>query len=102
MTISSLYGHIRPFVRPYRKLVVGTLLLTVVGSFAAQVNALILRYTVDHINELLTANKLLKDGLDLLVISNNGLPLRASFSKTRLLFFWMNPQPVWTPLPPNK
>jgi len=66
MTISSLYGHIRPFVRPYRKLVVGTLLLTVVGAFAAQVNALILRYTVDHINELLAAHKLLKDGLDLL------------------------------------
>ncbi len=66
MTITTLFQHTYPFVRPYRKLLIATLLLTVVGSFAAQVNALILRYTVDHINELLTANKLLKDGLDLL------------------------------------
>lgn len=43
-----------------------TLVLTVVGSFAAQVNAWILRYTVDHVNALVNDNKTLQDGLQLL------------------------------------
>ncbi|MBK9014622.1 MAG: ABC transporter ATP-binding protein [Saprospiraceae bacterium] len=67
MTISVLFRHIYPFVKPYRSLLIATLALTAVGSFAAQVNAWILRYTVDHINELLVAHKTLKDGTELLV-----------------------------------
>ena len=46
---------------------VATLLLTAVGSFAAQVNAWILRYTVDNINELIIAQKTLRDGTGLLI-----------------------------------
>nr|WP_290940690.1 hypothetical protein [Haliscomenobacter sp.] len=66
MTISNLFRHLYPFVKPYQKLLLATLFLTAIGSFAAQVNALILRYTVDHVNELLLANKTLKDGIKLL------------------------------------
>lgn len=53
MTLVQLYQHIKPYVLKYKGLVIGTLTLTLVGSFAAQVNAWILRYTVDSINELL-------------------------------------------------
>ena len=46
---------------------IATLLLTVVGSFAAQVNAWILRYTVDSLHALLQEHKLLADGVTLLL-----------------------------------
>jgi len=67
MTISTLFQHTYPYVKPYRKLLIATLLLTAVGSLAAQVNALVLRYTVDEINALMLAEKTLKDGAQLLV-----------------------------------
>jgi ABC-type multidrug transport system fused ATPase/permease subunit len=67
MTLSRLYKNLRPYVRPYRKLVIATLILTAIGSFAAQVNALILRYTVDHINGLALDRKPLEEGFKLLV-----------------------------------
>jgi len=57
-----------PFVKPYRKMVVATLLLTFLGSFAAQVNALILKYTVDTINNLMVAHEPLSKGFHLLGI----------------------------------
>lgn len=64
--IIALYKKILKYVKPYRKLIILTLVLTAVGSLAAQVNAHILRYTVDGINEMLTQNKTLSDGLPLL------------------------------------
>lgn len=67
MTITTLFQHTYPFVKPYRKLLIATLVLTAVGSLAAQVNALVLRYTVDEINALMLAEKTLKDGAQLLV-----------------------------------
>ncbi len=67
MTLSTLFRKLYPYVKPYRKLVVGTLLLTAVGSLAAQVNAWILRYTVDNVNELIIAQKTLRDGTSLLI-----------------------------------
>jgi len=57
-----------PFVKPYRKMVIATLLLTFLGSFAAQVNALILKYTVDTINNLMVAHEPLSKGFHLLGI----------------------------------
>ena len=42
MTIAQLFRNIRPFVKPYKWLVVGTLVMTFVGSLAAQVNAVVL------------------------------------------------------------
>jgi ABC-type multidrug transport system fused ATPase/permease subunit len=53
MNLINLFKNIRPFVRPYRWLVVITLLLTLIGSFMAQVNAIVLDRTVDAINALI-------------------------------------------------
>ncbi len=52
MTLKQLFLKIWPFVKPYRWLVVLTLLLTLVGSLMAQVNAVVLDRAVDAINAL--------------------------------------------------
>ena len=67
MSLFQLFKYLRPFVKPYRWLVVGTLVLTLIGSFTAQVNAFILKYTVDAVNELVEAGKGFKDGATILL-----------------------------------
>jgi len=49
-------------------MVIATLLLTFLGSFAAQVNALIIKYTVDKISNLMVAHEPLSKGFHLLGI----------------------------------
>ena len=56
MNLFQLFKNIRPFVRPYRWLVVITLILTLVGSLMAQVNAIVLDRTVDALNALIGTN----------------------------------------------
>lgn len=53
MTLGKLFTNIRPFVKPYKWLVVATLIMTLIGSLTAQVNAIVLDKTVDSINSLL-------------------------------------------------
>ena len=53
MTIWGLLKNMIPFVLPYRWLIVITLVLTLVGSLMAQVNAVVLDWTVDSINALI-------------------------------------------------
>ena len=53
MNLIKLFQNIRPFVRPYRWLVIITLVLTLIGSLMAQVNAIVLDRTVDAINALI-------------------------------------------------
>lgn len=53
MNLIQLMHKIGPYVKPYRWLVVATLVLTLVGSFIAQVNAIVLDRTVDAINALI-------------------------------------------------
>ena len=53
MTIFKLFQNIRPFVKPYRWLIVATLFMTLIGALASQVNAVVLDKTVDSINALL-------------------------------------------------
>jgi len=67
MSLFQLFKYLRPFVKPYRWLVVGTLVLTLIGSFTAQVNAFILKYTVDEVNGLVEAGKGFKDGATILL-----------------------------------
>ncbi|SFO43286.1 ABC-type multidrug transport system, ATPase and permease component [Prevotella sp. tf2-5] len=52
MSIGALLKHILRYVRPYRRLVIVTLLLTLIGSLLAQVNAIVLDRSVDAINIL--------------------------------------------------
>ena len=53
MNILDLLKNIMPFVLPYRWLIGVTLALTLVGSFMAQVNAVVLDRAVDAINALI-------------------------------------------------
>ncbi|MCQ2260432.1 MAG: ABC transporter ATP-binding protein/permease [Bacteroidales bacterium] len=53
MTLKQLFQKIWPFVKPYKWLVVLTLILTLIGSVTAQVNAIVLDRAVDTINALL-------------------------------------------------
>lgn len=67
MQIDTLFKNLRPYVKPYRKLVFGTLLLTFIGSLTAQINAWILRYTVDELTLLIPQEHALQLGLKLLL-----------------------------------
>lgn len=53
MNLFQLIKSIKPFVMPYKWLVIATLILTLIGSFMAQVNAIVLDWTVDSINRLI-------------------------------------------------
>lgn len=53
MNLFSLLKKIAPYVRPYRKLVILALILTLIGSLIAQVNAVVLDWTVDEVNGLI-------------------------------------------------
>jgi len=68
LKLKELYSQLKPYVRPYRFLVFATLILTLIGSLTAQVNAWILRYAVDGINDLVEANKGIKEGIHILTI----------------------------------
>ena len=52
MNLIQLFKKLWPFVKPYKWLVVFTLILTLIGSTIAQVNAVVLDRTVDAINGL--------------------------------------------------
>lgn len=54
---------------PYKRLIIGTLVLTAVGSFAVQVNALIIRSMVDTLNDVVSGVKDLDWGYKMLVFS---------------------------------
>lgn len=66
MTIAQLFKKILPFTAPYKALIFFAFLLTIIGSFAAQVNAFILKYTVDSIQLLLENGGGLRAGWSLL------------------------------------
>jgi len=65
-SLLDLIKKLWSYVLPYKNLVIASLILTVVGSFLAQVNALILRYTVDELTILTESDDALKQGLTLL------------------------------------
>ena len=67
MTLRSLFSKLLPFARPYKNLIFYTLLLTLIGSFAAQINAYVLRYTVDSISDMMVAGRMLSEGFNLLL-----------------------------------
>ena len=55
MNLITLFKNIKPFVKPYKWLVFLTLILTLIGSLMAQVNAIVLDRTVDAVNGLVQA-----------------------------------------------
>ncbi|MDM1506359.1 ABC transporter ATP-binding protein [Myroides odoratimimus] len=69
MNLIKILKQIKPFVMPYKRLIIGTLVLTAVGSFAVQVNALIIRHMVDTLNDVVSGVKDLAWGYKMLVFS---------------------------------
>jgi ABC-type multidrug transport system fused ATPase/permease subunit len=67
MNIWQIIGRLFPFVKPYKFLVIASLFLTLIGAFAAQVNPLVLRYTVDTIEALLREGRNAAGSTSLLV-----------------------------------
>ncbi|MGC4231733.1 MAG: ABC transporter ATP-binding protein [Niabella sp.] len=67
LNLVNIVKQLWPFVKPYRTMVLGTLVLTLVGALAAQVNPLILKYTVDHVDVLLQSPAPMKEGAQLLI-----------------------------------
>ena len=57
MNLFQLFKNVKPFVKPYKWLVFITLILTLIGSLMAQVNAIVLDWTVDQVNGLVTAGE---------------------------------------------
>ena len=53
MNIWEIVTRLWPFAKPFKGLIVASLFLTLIGAFAAQVNPLVLRYTVDTVELLL-------------------------------------------------
>jgi len=68
MTIIQLFKKLRQFTKPYKRLIFYTLVLTLIGSFAAQINAYIIKYTVDSISNLMVAKVHLAKGMYLIGI----------------------------------
>ena len=68
MNLWQVFLKLRPFVRPYRGLVIATLFLTLIGSITAQVNALTLQYAVDSINRVVEAGGGVAQGAKILII----------------------------------
>ncbi len=68
LNLVNIVKQLWPFVKPYKKMIFGTLALTLIGSLAAQVNPLVLKYTVDHVDALIQLPDPMKEGLRLLMI----------------------------------
>lgn len=68
LDLIRLFQKLRPFIRPYRLMIIGTLLLTFVGALAAQVNALLLKYTVDEVAALTKLPHPMHQGVQLLIL----------------------------------
>jgi ABC-type multidrug transport system fused ATPase/permease subunit len=67
MNVWQIILRLVPFVKPYKFLVFISLLLTLVGAVAAQVNPLVLRYTVDTIQQLLSEGRQAQETVSLLL-----------------------------------
>ena len=67
-SFKTLFRNLLPYVKPYKRMIMGTLLLTLVGSFAAQVNPLIVNETVTRVESLLRQPDPFENGLRLLLV----------------------------------
>jgi len=68
ITLYHIYKQLIPFINPYRLMIYGTLFLTFLGALMAQVNPLVLKYTVDEVTELTKLPYPMDEGIHILVI----------------------------------
>ena len=67
MNFWQIIKRLAPFVKPYKSLVITSFFLTLIGAVIAQVNPLVLRYTVDTIQQLSSEGKTAQQGYSLLI-----------------------------------
>lgn len=68
ITLIGIFKQLVPFIKPYRLMIYGTLLLTFLGALAAQVNPLVLKYTVDEVSKLTHLPNPMQEGIHVLVL----------------------------------
>ena len=68
VTLIGIYKQLAPFIKPYRTMIIGTLLLTFLGALAAQVNAVVLKFTVDEVEKLTKLPNPMSEGIHVLII----------------------------------
>lgn len=68
ITVIGIYKQLSPFIRPYRWMIIGTLVLTFLGALAAQVNPIVLKYTVDEVTKLTQLSHPMKEGIHVLTL----------------------------------
>ncbi len=68
VTLIGIYRQLQPFIKPYRLMIFGTLILTFLGAIAAQVNAVVLKFTVDEVEKLTKLAHPMKEGIHVLLI----------------------------------
>lgn len=64
----GIFRQLVPFIKPYKWMIFGTLFLTFLGALAAQVNPLVLKYTVDEVEKLIDLPDPMKEGFQVLVL----------------------------------
>ena len=67
MNIWEIVSRLWPFAKPFKGLIIASLFLTLIGAFAAQVNPLVLRYTVDSVERMLREGVGTQESTSLLV-----------------------------------
>ena len=67
MNFWEIFKRLAPFVKPYKSLVFISFVLTLLGAVIAQINPIVLRYTVDTIQQLLSEGKTARQGFSLLL-----------------------------------
>jgi len=63
-----IYQQLRRFIKPYRTMIFVTLALTFIGALFAQVNPLVLKYTVDEVTKLTQLPDPMKEGIHVLTL----------------------------------
>jgi len=66
ISLIGIFRQLHPFVKPNRKMIVWTLILTFLGALMAQVNPIVLKYTVDEVSKLISLPDPMQEGIHIL------------------------------------
>ena len=63
-----IFNQLKSFIKPYKWMVFGTLALTSIGALFAQVNPIVLKYTVDEVTKLTQLPHPMSEGIHVLIL----------------------------------
>jgi len=63
-----IFNQLKSFIKPYKWMVFGTLALTFIGALFAQVNPIVLKYTVDEVTKLTQLPHPMSEGIHVLIL----------------------------------